>query len=171
MLANKDKAITVKEKLLEAMLPIIIPFLAVKVARWTAALIATVGIAVSYVTGDWSVFSRSGSLIVVCALVLAFFDYTTTTKQFFDKAREFFGDQYEEQVRSTVQKLICEELKKYGIEKSNEELGYLVERRISEIWEGVPARVGGLFKLKSLKTELALAILGTLIWGFGDLFG
>ena len=156
---------------LKAVLPILTPFLAVKIARWTAALIAAVGIAVSYSTGDWSVFSRSGSLIVVCALALAFFDYTTATKQFFDQARALGGDKYEEQTQSTVQELIREDLKRHGIEKSNEELAYLTERRMSDFWEFAPIRYGGHFKLRSLKTELALAILGTLVWGFGDLLG
>ena len=109
-----------KARLLNAMLPILVPFLAVKVAWWTAALIAFVGLAVSYFTGNWSAFSRSGSLIVVCALALAFFDYTTATKQFLDEVRQVFGDQYQEQARSDVQKLVREELKQYGIEKSDE---------------------------------------------------
>lgn len=160
-----------KPMLLKAMLPILVPFLAVKVAWWTAALVAFIGIAVSYFTGDWSAFSRSGSLIVVCALALAFFDYTTATKDFFDQVREVFGDQYEKQARSNVQKLVRDELRQHGIEKSDEEMAYLAERRMSEFWEGVPMRYGGQFKLKSLKTELTLAILGTLVWGFGDLFG
>ena len=162
---------TIKKRILEAMLPLIASYVAAGLAWCIAGVIGLVGIVLSLLYGNWNIFSRSGALIIVCALLLALFDYTSSTKQFFDQVRKVLGPKYRQEELERVRQLVREEMKEYGLTKSEEEIAYLADRKLESYWEGFPARFGGALKMRSVSSEVSLAILGTLISGFGDLLG
>ena len=161
----------IKKRLFEALLPLFITFLAARIVWCVAAIIGIGGISLSFFYNDWSMFSRSGALIVVCALLLALLDYTSSTKKFFDKVREILGPKYQDDEKERVRHLVLEEMKKYGLTRSEKEIAYLADKKLESFWEGFPNRMGETLKMKSVISEVSLAIIGTLIWGFGDLFG
>jgi hypothetical protein len=162
---------TMKKRILEAMLPLIASYLAVYIAWCITGIIVIVGIALSILYGNWNIFSRSGALIIVCALLLALLDYTSSTKQFFDHVREIFGPKYRQEELERVRQLMHEEMKEYGLKRSEEEIAYLADRKLESYWEGFPGRFGGALKMRAVSSEISLAILGTLISGFGNLLG
>ena len=57
------------------------------------------------------------------------------------------------------------------LEKSEEEIAYLADQKLESYWEGFPGRFGGALKMRAVSSEISLAILGTLISGFGNLLG
>jgi hypothetical protein len=162
---------TMKKRILEAMLPLIVPYVAVCIAWCITGIIIILGIAFSLLYGNWNIFSRSGAFIIVCALLLALLDYKSSTKQFFDNVREILGPKYRQEELERARQLMREQMKEYGLKKSEEEIAYLVDQELKSYWEGVPARIGGALKMKSVSSEISLAILGTLISGFGNLLG
>ena len=129
------------------------------------------GIGLSIIYGNWHIFSRSGALIIVCALSLVLFDYTLSTKQFFDKVRKVLGPEYRQEELERVRQFVRDEMKEYGIAKSEEEVAYLADKKLESYWEGFPGRFGGTIKMRSVNSEVGMAILGTLISSFGDIFG
>ena len=162
---------TMKKRIIEAMLPLIASYVAAGLAWCIAGVIVLSGIILSFLYNDWSIFSRSGALIIVCALLLALFDYTSSTKHFFDQVRKVIGPTYRQEELERVRELVRKEMKEYGLTKSEEEIAYLADQKLESYWEGFPARFGGTLKMRSVSSEVSLAILGTLISGFGDLLG
>ena len=160
-----------KKRIVEAMLPIIASFLAARIAWFSAGVIGLVGIVLSFLCGNWSIFSRSGSLIIVCALLLALLDYTSSTKLFIEKVREALGSEYREQELERVRQLIREQMETHGLTKSEEEIAYLADQKLNSYWEGFPGRLGGALRMRAATSEISLAAIGTLISGFGDLLG
>lgn len=160
-----------KLRLLEALFSLSRVLFITKIAWGVTGLIGILGFLLSVIYGDWSVFSRSGSLIVVCALLLALVDYATSTKEFINKTKEFLGPSYEEEEKGRIRQLIRDELDKYGLSKSEKEIAYLADQKREFYWDKFPERFGGSLKMKSVVSEVSIAMVGTLIWGFGDLFG
>ena len=160
-----------KKRVIEAMLPIAVPVVAVIAAWLIAIIIGSMGIGFSLYYGNWDIFARSGPLIVVCALFLALFDYTSSSKKFFDQLKKVLGPEYQQDEIERIRQFVREEIKKYGLTKSEDEIAYLADRKRESYWEGISIRLGGALKMRSVTSEVSLATLGTLIWGFGDLFG
>lgn len=129
------------------------------------------GIGLSLLYENWNIFSRSGSLIIICALLLALFDFASSTKQFFDKVRDILGKEYRKKELERGRQLVREEMKKYGLTKSEEEIAYLADKKLESYWEGFPARFERVLNLRFVSSEVSLAIIGTLISSFGDLLG
>jgi len=153
------------------MLPLLFPFIAARITWWIAGFIGLGGIGLSLFYSNWYIFSRSGSLLVVFALLLALVDYTSSTKLFFDQVREALGPKYRLDELERIRQLVRDEIKEYGFTKSDEEIAYLADQKLESYWEGFPARLGGALKMRSVTSEVSIAIIGTLIWGFGDLLG
>ncbi len=86
----------------KAMLPLLVPYITTRAVVWIACFIGAIGIGISLFTGDWDNFARSGPLIVVCALLLALFDYTSSTKQVSDKTRDILGMEYSEDEKKRI---------------------------------------------------------------------
>jgi hypothetical protein len=160
-----------KKKAVKAMLSIALPVLAVIVAWLFAIVIVSMGIGFSLYYNNWDIFARSGSLIVVCALLLALFDYTSSSKKFFDQLKEAFGPEYQQDEVERIRQFVREEFKKYGLTKTDDEIAYIADRERESYWKGVITRFSGALKMRSVTSEVSLAIIGTLICGFGDLFG
>lgn len=160
-----------KKKVVEAMLPIAVPVLAGIVAWLFAIVIGSMGIGFSLYYDNWEIFARSGPLIVVCALFLALFDYTSSSKKFFEQLKKALGPEYQQDEIERIRQFVREEIKKYGLTKTEDEIAYIADQKRESYWEGVSTRLGGALKMRSVTSEVSLATLGTLIWGFGDLFG
>lgn len=156
---------------MEAMLPLLVPVFCAKAAWWVAGLTVVIGAGSSLYTGNWEIFSRTGSLLIVYALLLALFDYTGATKDFFGSINNVLGKEFIEDEERRVKEFVREELAKYGLEKSEQEIAYIADQKREMFWEGLPSRYGEVFRMKSVTSEIGLAILGTLISAFGSLIG
>ena len=165
------KATKEQQRVIEALLPILVPFVTVRIVWGIAGVIVLLGIALSMVYANWTIFSRSGSLLVVCALLLALFDYTSSIKQLLESFEKILPTNVRDEQLEGVRELVQKELRECGVSKSEEEISYLARQKFQSSWEELPNRLGGCFKMKSVESEVLLGIMGTLIWGFGDLFG
>ena len=158
------KKIDKKERLVELVLPIVAILMA-----WLAVVVATVvGVWLSLSKENWSIFARSGSIVVAVALLLAIYDHFSWARSLSELAR---GVVKNEGVEDMFIKDIREALLSHGIEKAENEIGFLAEQKSKSYYEMFPYRFS--YHLKSLfqKNELLIGIYGTLIWGFGDLIG
>ena len=147
-----------KKQLLEAMIPLFASRVAACITWWIAGAIGLAGIGLSIFYANWNIFSRSGSIIIVCALMLALYDYTSSTKRFFDQVRKILVPKYRHEELERVRQLVREEMKEYGITKSEEEIAYLADKKLESYWEGFPGRFGGTLKMRSVKSEVGLWI-------------
>ena len=163
-----------KEKIITLLLPILaaaIPLLARWLAWFIMVLIALTGVILSVNYSDWSIFSRAGSLIVVLALTLALIDYSSVSKNVINEARKIGGDKASNEAIENIKNMIMNDLKNHGVVKTDGEINYMAETLSTDYWERLPMRLGGFFKMQAVKTEITIAVIGTVIWGFGDLVG
>jgi len=107
-----------------------------------------VGIILSFYNNEGSWFSRSGSLIVICGLLIARWDFTSKI--------------YEEDLNSLNPSIIRNCKKSYLI---------IDAQTIENIKKGLRTRILEYTKPKFRSVELITIAIGTFIWGFGDLIG
>ena len=108
-----------------------------------------------FYNGLW--FSRSGSVIVCIAIIFVFIHIERNIKEFLPNAQTLFMS-----ARSGV---IADGIKD-GM--SEQESTKAADSFISDFFEYVEPRVGQ-EKIRSMRIEVTLLLVGTLIWGFGDL--
>ncbi len=114
-----------------------------------ASLIVTlIGILLSYNSGDWTWFSRSGSLLVVIGIIVAVKDINKSLAELEDR-----------------------KLTDYLLEKLKERRPDIDENEIhdskKEIMELTKEKIAIFYR----RVEVSILITGTVIWGFGDLIG
>ncbi len=157
----------------KALIQIISPLIAAKfVTRITwlfVAIIIICGMILSYCFCDWHILSRSGGLVIVCALLLALFDYTTSVKSFFKHANDYFGPKLKDEQLKGVRKIIKQDLERHGVTKSENEIDYIASEKLEYHFPGTIERLGNSFKMQSIRSEITIAIIGTMIYSFGDL--
>ena len=120
----------------------------IQIAVIASACAALFGLWLSLWTGDWRWFSRSGSLIVVCGLALAKWDFESVIRN--DNLDEFDA----------------------MIDKSTIELdsGHVTDQYRQEIKEDIRDSFVRVVRPRFSKAELYIVGVGTLVWGFGDIF-
>lgn len=121
----------------------------IKIAVISCIVSAALGIMLSYRFNDWDWFTRSGSLIVVFGLILAKWDLGNIV-----------SDDRLEKTNQTIMKVFNDQ----GIPQPEAE-------RIEEVKNELRQRLVRFVKPRYSTTELFIVGAGTVIWGFGDLFG
>jgi hypothetical protein len=111
----------------------------------SSILVLIVGILISLITSNWLWFSRSGSILVVIGVLMTAYDIESSLKN--TKFLEFILKEMEAR-------------KKYVTNDEKEFVTEHLESRITSVF-------GGFFKF----LEIKILIIGTLVWGFGDLVG
>ena len=159
----------------KAFIQIITPLLAAKyvtlIMWFFVAIIIICGMILSYCLCDWHILSRSGGVVIVCALLLALFDYTTSVKNFFKQVNDYFGTKLKDEQLKGVRNKIKQDLEQHGVIKPENEIDYMALEKIEFHFPAAVERLGNSFKMQSIKSEIAIAIVGTMISSFGDLIG
>jgi len=106
------------------------------------------GIILSICNNEWSWFSRSGSLVVICGLLSARWDFT---------------NKINEENLDILDPVIIRNMKKNG--------GIINAQRIENIKKELRTRIVEYTKPKYRAVEFIMIAIGTFIWGFGDLIG
>lgn len=115
------------------------------------------GIYISMTGESWVPFQRSGSLLVILAAALYGADYKRSLKEGIDKISAEFAALLQKHDRQALraQRLYSTDLARDM-------------RRIRSEWDGVDIEK----ETRAARThELLILMLGTIVWGFGDLVG
>lgn len=118
-------------------------------ARVAAFAIAGLGVVLSLWLDEWGWFSRAGSLIVLCGLILANWEYFSLT----------IGDMLE-----FAHPVVKRRLNDHGISTGEDNYRAEVEKQVRK-------ELIDRFRPDYLSAELRIVTAGTAIWGFGDLIG
>ena len=113
-----------------------------------ALLLGIIGVLVSVNFDNWHWFSRSGSLIVICGLFIAKWDFENLIKE------NDLGI-LESSITHHIEKMFP------GTEPKKED--------VETIKEALHIKLVGFVKPIYVKGEIFIVSLGTVIWGFGDL--
>lgn len=145
------------------------PWVAVIIAIIVSIIILGIGIWLSLELDDWTIFSRSGSLLVVIALALAILDHSNWLQKVINVSSDAALPEFKEKLKQNFLNKVTERLSKHNLQKSEDEIEYIVNIEISKYIEEVPNRIGSTVKRSFQKYELIIAAIGTIVWGFGDL--
>lgn len=107
------------------------------------------GIIISYYCNEWSWFSRSGSLIVICGLLIARWDFTNNIN---------------EENLDILNPYFIKHCKRRGD-------GTLDPQRLEDTKKELRTQLFLYTKSEYRSAELIIIAIGTFIWGFGDLIG
>ncbi len=117
--------------------------------QFLSLAVIAIGFTAGIVSGDWTWFSRSGSVVVAIGVLVAAHDIN-------EALREIELEDVDELVRQVAAEVIPDiTINADDIEK--------VKKKAIRI-------IRNDFVSKYKKVEVTLIILGTLIWGFGDIF-
>lgn len=117
---------------------------------------------------DWITFARSGSLLVCIALVLAIIDHQSWVKNAIPTSQKYRPETYSN-IEKAIEDTIKEEIKTFNLKKSENEIKYLTNLRYNEFLEKQKSEKAHETRSRFQRVELAIGLVGTLIWGFGDL--
>ena len=129
------------------------------------------GISLSLECNDWTIFSRSGSLLVSIALVSVLIDHSKFYRSLYLNISDKNITKHSVFIDKVIRRKIKQILKEYKFQKSSNEIDYLVNIEGKLFAEYASILISKEFNKYSRRLELILAVLGTLIWGFGDLIG
>jgi hypothetical protein len=130
-------------------------------ARAMATLTAIIGVIVSLFTCDWTWFARSGAVILAEAIYwFAFFEqrYRLSLSQFIGMVSG------ETEPRNNEDAALLKFIRERGLVGGDDPIERA--RSLREFRASVPLLV-----MQAHVLETRIAIIGTLIWGFGDLPG
>lgn len=127
------------------------------------------GIWLSFASSDWTIFSRSGSLLVIVALIMALTDHSGWLRKIIKIGDNSLSEKAKEEFKRAFSKNIEEDLKRFEIVKSKNEIDYLTDVKVQDYLQNFPNRIGIEIRKSIQKYELSIAIIGTLVWGFGDI--
>jgi hypothetical protein len=114
------------------------------------------GVFISFSLADWQHFERSGSLVVIVGIILAWKDITGNLNLFEQYANN--------QIHSRLQEIEKEKISLRNALTESAMSG--VEKMGEEVKEAI-----GLLKKRIRLLEVLALGLGTLIWGYGSIIG
>ena len=117
------------------------------------------GVALSISLKDWQYFERSGSLIVILGIIVAWKDITGDLEAYLNANIDVLAIKIQERENSSASGLL------YSGGKSSEEKNQL------ESYKEKLQELDRLMKLRLKALEVCILILGTFVWGYGDLIG
>lgn len=139
---------------------------------WLAVVVITISaVAISVRANCWLPLTRSGAAIVVVALLFALIDFTGWARRVLEFSSPSFEGQHESAVWKSIRREIIDDLRKYGVTKTEEEIAFLTERELKSYVTNFPTRFGSAAKGMHVGHEIAMAAYGTLLSGFGDVIG
>lgn len=121
-----------------------------------SVIVALIGIFVSIFLDEWMCFGRSGSVITVIAIYFASCEFRKKIEKAPSLANEIF-DENKEQYLEIFQHEISAENKEKILNLVKTQAIQEIEQISKDTYD------------KFLKVETVIFIVGTLIWGFGDL--
>lgn len=121
-------------------------------------LVFAMGVVQSVKFGDWQWFERSGSLLILIAIFLAWYDYV----EMLGDARLFYAKKFAEQIDN------LQKSKPAGIIAGVMHDGKIAEcavtaKEVDEVTEALRKRLN--------KIEAVILSLGTVVWGYGSVIG
>ena len=125
-----------------------------------AILLSVMGIALSISLKDWQYFARSGSLIVILGIIVAWKDITGNLEAYINANIDVLA----KKIQETENGLTTSGLLYFG-EKNSE-----VKNELESYKEKLQ-KLDRLMKLRLKALEACILILGTFVWGYGDLIG
>ena len=117
---------------------------------------------------QWKTFQRSGSFVVFIALILGWYFINIWIKTKMGTAKKWIEDK-----GGVFHDLLKEEIFKINIEITKSTAEKIAKRTSEELGSHVGQSIKGYFgslQQKFLVAEIILAGVGTVIWGYGDLF-
>lgn len=117
------------------------------------------GIALSISLKDWQCFARSGSLIVILGIIVAWKDITGNLQAHINANIDVLAKKILEIENGSTRGLL------YSGEKNSE-----VKNELDSYKEKLQ-ELDRLMKLRLKALEVCILILGTFVWGYGDLIG
>ena len=121
-------------------------------------LILASGVGASVVYDDWTWFARSGSLVVVVAALMHVYD----AKAWVEKQKQSIITSLDE---------FLEKLEKYAGEEEYEEIVGPLRRSAKASHHRIKRYDMERLSVTYKRYEVIAAIVGTVVWGFGDLLG
>lgn len=118
-------------------------------------LLIVMGIALSISLKDWQYFARSGSLIVILGIIVAWKDITGDLEAYMNMLAKNIQERESNSTRGLL----------YTGGKNSEENNQL------ESYKAKLQELVRLMKLRLKAIEVCILTLGTLVWGYGDLIG
>lgn len=115
-----------------------------------------VGVLVSIFQNDWLWFGRSGSVITVIAIYFASCEFRKKIEKAPFLADKIFDENQEQYIANLKHKIP---------DKNKEQILKMAKTQTMEEIEQISKKIYDRF----LKVETGIFIIGTLIWGFGDL--
>jgi NADH:ubiquinone oxidoreductase subunit K len=113
-----------------------------------SVIVIVLGVILSFISKDWTWFSRSGSLLVVIGIIVAANDINKSLAVLEDSK---FSEQILERIKE-----IRPDVEENEINNRKEEILGLLKELMTQFYRRI---------------ELAILITGTIVWGFGDLIG
>ena len=124
-------------------------------------LLLACGVVQSVQFNDWQYFERSGSLVIVIAIMLAWRDYVSLL----GNVRRFYSREFEKRI-SDIDRT---RPKGFGaVPNGKLEKMLEVREKIAEASSEVDERIQ-MLRARLHTTEAVILILGTLVWGYGSI--
>jgi len=121
-------------------------------------LLVASGIAQSIALKDWQYFERSGSLVIVLGIVIAWKDFSDHIKWFESMAKDCINRELSAIRNEKVTGLIS-----YAIKSAKEDRVNLLSNSIDDLFERLQKRLRVI--------EVFTLAIGTIIWGYGSVLG
>jgi len=125
-----------------------------------AILLSVMGIALSISLKDWQYFARSGSLIVILGIIVAWKDITGNLEAYINANIDVLA----KKIQETENGFTTRGLLYFG-EKNSE-----VKNELESYKEKLQ-KLDRLMKLRLKALEVCILVFGTFVWGYGDLIG
>jgi hypothetical protein len=122
-------------------------------------LLTVMGVALSISLKDWQYFERSGSLIVILGIIVAWKDIAGDLEVYFNAYIKMLAKNIQERESNPTRGLL------YSGGKNSEEKNQL------ESYKAKLQELDRLMRLRLKALEVCILILGTFVWGYGDLIG
>ena len=145
------------------------PLLWIICSIFISGIIIYFGIQLSIKYNDWTIFSRSGSLLILVTLFIILIEHSKFFTSLIRNLDENRCIKYSSILKKIIRRKIVQTLRKYQIQKSSLEIDYLVEKEFYLFIEYFSNITRISLKEIAQRIELIIGIIGTIIWGFGDL--
>ena len=127
-------------------------------------IFAIAGIMPSVLTGEWTWFARSGALLTAYGVILAYLDLSGAMREIFSEIQPAIEESFKNILEETFEELSEE----YSEKKSVPEIHSIFEEAKDEVGESL-STLGDKLVSNIRFYEILLIIVGTVIWGYGDL--
>lgn len=123
-------------------------------------LLSVMGVALSISLKDWQCFARSGSLIVILGIIVAWNDIAGNLEAYLNANIDTLAKEIQEIENSSTNRGLL-----YSGGKNSEDKSRLKSYKVKL------QELDRLMKLRLKALEAFILILGTFVWGYGDLIG